>query len=95
VEDGGGIVPDWRLLCNNKFMKQYLKFNNILGVLVIIWGLGGLLSGISLLPLLGAVYYLVTAFALFKKPVVGYILLGIAIVLFVGALIIYGYTGQY
>jgi hypothetical protein len=76
-------------------MKQYLKFNNILGVLVIIWGLGGLLSGINLLSLLGVVYYLITAIALFKKPIIGYILLGIAFVLFVGAMVVYRYTSQY
>ena len=73
-------------------MKQYLKFNIILGVLVALWGLGGLLSGINNLALLGTIYYLITAFALFKKPVVGYILLGITIVLFVGALVMYQYT---
>lgn len=70
-------------------MKKYLKLNKILGVLVIIWSLfclillnwifGSLFNQIE--SILFVIFNLLTAFALFKKPIFGYILLGIGVVL--------------
>jgi len=47
------------------------------------------------LPLLGAVYYSITAFALFKKPVIGYIMFGASVLLFFLVYILYRYTSTY
>jgi len=79
-------------------MKQHLKFNYVLGILAIlvaIFNLIGLLSNINTSAVLGIIYFLMMAFFLFKKPVVGYFLLGIAVVLFIVMLIIYRYINQY
>lgn len=56
-------------------MGTYLKLNNILGAIVLLFGLLKLLQPIELLNVLGIAYYLVTAVTLFKKPKIGYVML--------------------
>ncbi|NCQ65903.1 MAG: hypothetical protein COZ34_02295 [Candidatus Pacebacteria bacterium CG_4_10_14_3_um_filter_34_15] len=60
-------------------MKEYVKLNYILGIVVFFFGLSKLLSPLEPLNLMGLVYYVVTAVALFKKPKIGYTLLVVSI----------------
>lgn len=72
-------------------MKQYLKLNNILGVLVIVWTLlssapqylffSG--EGLGYIPPIITIYNLLTIFLLFKKLKIGYILFGLGFVFIV------------
>ena len=67
-------------------MKNYLKLNYILGVIVLFLGLSKLLAPIVLLNLVGIIYYVITTIALFKKPKIGYALL---VVLILGQVLVY------
>lgn len=60
-------------------IKEYLKLNYILGVIVLFLGLSKLLDPLELLNIVGIIYYIVTAVALFKKPKIGYALLIVSI----------------
>ena len=60
-------------------IKEYLKLNYILGVIVLFLGLSKLLDPLELLNIVGIIYYVVTAIALFKKPKIGYALLIVSI----------------
>jgi len=57
--------------------------------------LGGLFVEISGPGLLGAIYYLIAAFALYKKPIIGYILVSIAALGLLCSLFIFRYVNQY
>jgi len=60
-------------------MKEHMKFNYILGIVVFIFGLSKLINPLESLNIAGIVYYLIVALALFKKPKIGYILVVISI----------------
>lgn len=75
--------------------KKHSWISYVLIVLSVIQGVSSFFGQIGILQILGGVYYLITAFALFKKPVIGYIMFGVAILLFVSVLIIYRYTSSF
>lgn len=75
-----------------KIIKKHSWIDYVLIILSILQASAIFFGQISMLGILGSVYYSITAFFLFKKPIVGYVMFGTAIVLFVISLIIFNLT---
>lgn len=70
--------------------------NKIIGTLVIVLTLISLfMGGNNLLNVLGDIYYLIAGFCFFKKPIIGYWMVGIGILMFIIAAILYKITSSY
>ena len=66
--------------------KKHSWISYVLMTLAIIFAISNFFGPISLLSVFGSIYYLVTAFELFKKPKIGYIMFGVAVLLFISLL---------
>jgi len=84
------ILPDE----TKSIWKRYLRFNYLLGVLEVIYGISVFFGPrpIRLTLIVGAIISFAMAFASFKKPKLGYILFGISTLIFFLAYIAYRYT---
>ncbi len=76
-------------------IQKHSLISYVLIVLSIVQAISVFFGQIGTVQIIGAIYYVVTAIFLFKKPVVGYIMFGVAAVLFVSMLVLYSVASQF
>ena len=69
--------------------------NYVLAAIIAVYGLSKLLDPLSLLNILGVVWYLSTAALLVFKPKIGYIFILISILALIGVYALLMYTNSY